>query len=577
MMALKHVGAPLFLSVFLYVFGGFILCFGAFGGVFLGSYLVEWQFLSFCGSEWSLPIIVDIISVVFSCFVCIISGSVCLFSVSYMDSEVFLRRFMWLIMAFVSSMNLLIFVPSLVTVLIGWDGLGIVSFALVVYYQNKKSLAGGMLTALANRVGDALLILCICLMVNWGDWGLSFGMFGEYGLTISLLLVVGGMTKSAQIPFSAWLPAAMAAPTPVSALVHSSTLVTAGVYLIMRFYLSLVESPVVLVFLSKIGGLTMLMAGLSACFEVDLKKIIALSTLSQLGLMMFTIGIGYPIIAVFHLLTHALFKALLFLCAGSIIHFTGDRQDSRMLGGIGGLLPFSSGCLIISSVTLCGMPFLSGFYSKDLILEGSLSGFIGGLELVVLMVGASLSLVYSLRLLLVGVFGEEKSTSFMSYGIESWYMLISMAVLSVGAIIGGVFLQVMLVGANGFMVISGLGKILISFVTFVGLLYMVINFIGFSLLKGSFLSVFKVFNSYMWYMSIITGGPFGSVGLRGGVSMHLGLDSGWMEVFGGQGAFLSLGRGMLFSSWLQSYSIVSLVRVFFFVMVFVFLMFPVLW
>nr|YP_009020409.1 NADH dehydrogenase subunit 5 [Lamprotula gottschei]AHL24848.1 NADH dehydrogenase subunit 5 [Lamprotula gottschei] len=561
----KNMSVPLLCSVFLFTVAVFLWVFGVHVIGSMGhSYMVEWQFLGMCSMDWNLPIIVDYVSVVFSCFVCLISGSVSLFSVSYMESEVFMRRFMLLIMAFVGSMNLLIFVPSMITILLGWDGLGIVSFALVIYYQNKKSLAAGMLTVLANRIGDALLILSICFLINWGDWGIGYGMTGSFSSLICFLVVVGAMTKSAQIPFSAWLPAAMAAPTPVSALVHSSTLVTAGVYLVIRFYSTLVEAHEVLWFLSKMGALTLLMAGLSACFEVDLKKIIALSTLSQLGLMMFTVGIGFPIIAVFHLFTHALFKALLFFCAGSIIHFNMDTQDGRILGNLESLLPFSSSCLVLSSVALCGMPFLSGFYSKDLILESVFSSFNGSLEVLVMLVGASLSLVYSLRILLIGVFGQYFGSSLFTYEVESNYMVISIVALSVGAAMGGWLLQSVWVSVNGFSLVGVFGKAVISVVTFLGLLYSFVNFFLSEVLSKKLFSGLKRFLASMWFMNTVSGSFLAGIGLKCGGLMHLHLDSGWMEVLGGQGVFKSLEEGVNLSYFFQGGGLLIYTRIFLF-------------
>nr|YP_009645789.1 NADH dehydrogenase subunit 5 [Cuneopsis heudei]QBS54514.1 NADH dehydrogenase subunit 5 [Cuneopsis heudei] len=559
----KNMSVPVLCSVSLFSIAIFLWVFGVYAiGSSSQSYMIEWQIMSLCSTDWSLPIIVDYISLIFSCFVCLISGSVSLFSVSYMDGEVFMRRFMLLIMAFVGSMNLLIFVPSLITILLGWDGLGIVSFALVIYYQNKKSLAAGMLTVLANRIGDALLILSICFLVNWGEWRIGYGMTGDYSLLVCVLVVVGAMTKSAQIPFSAWLPAAMAAPTPVSALVHSSTLVTAGVYLVIRFYSTLIEAQEVLWFLSKIGALTLLMAGLSACFEVDLKKIIALSTLSQLGLMMFTVGVGFPVIAVFHLFTHALFKALLFLCAGSIIHSTMDTQDGRILGGLNYLLPFSSSCLVLSSVALCGMPFLSGFYSKDLILEGVFSSFNGGLEVFVMLVGAGLSLVYSLRILLMGVFGQSFGGGLFTYGVESGYVVSSIVVLSLGAVMGGWLLQSVWVSVNGFSLVGVLGKMVISVVTFLGLLYGFAGFLSKKVFGKSFFGGLSRFLSSMWFMNLVSGSFLAGIGLKWGGLMHLHLDLGWMEMLGGQGVFKALEKGVDLSYFVQSGSLLVYIRVF---------------
>nr|ADL62615.1 NADH dehydrogenase subunit 5 [Utterbackia peninsularis] len=555
-----------FTALFLWMFGVYTI--GSTGH----SYIIEWQFLSLCSSDWSFPVVVDYISVIFSCFVCLISGSVALFSVSYMEGEVFMKRFMLLVMAFVGAMNLLIFIPSMVTILLGWDGLGIVSFALVIYYQNKKSLAAGMLTVLANRIGDALLILGICFMVNWGEWRIGYGMTGSFSLLICFLVVVGAMTKSAQIPFSAWLPAAMAAPTPVSALVHSSTLVTAGVYLVIRFYSTLAEAQEILWFLSKVGVLTLLMAGLSACFEVDLKKIIALSTLSQLGLMMFTVGIGFPLIAVFHLLTHALFKALLFLCAGSIIHSTGDTQDGRILGSLSYLLPFSSGSLVFSSVVLCGMPFLSGFYSKDLILESAFNGFSGSLEILVMLVGAGLSLVYSLRILLISTFGQSYSGSLVSFGVESGYVLFSIFMLSMGAIMGGWMLQSVWVDVNGFSLVGLLGKTTISVVTFFGLFYGFVNFFLAQSFKKKVFSNLGWFLSSMWFMNLSSGSFLAGVSLKLGKMMYLHLDLGWMEVLGGQGVFNTLSGGISLAFTVQKENLFAHTRTFLILLVLIVIM-----
>nr|YP_010148826.1 NADH dehydrogenase subunit 5 [Pseudanodonta complanata]QQV69717.1 NADH dehydrogenase subunit 5 [Pseudanodonta complanata] len=566
----NKMSAPLLCSVFLFFVALFLWVFGVYVVGFTGhSYMVEWQFFSLCSSDWSLPVIIDYTSIIFSCFVCLISGSVSLFSVSYMEGEVFMRRFMMLIMAFVGSMNLLIFIPSLITILLGWDGLGIVSFALVIYYQNKKSLAAGMLTVLANRIGDALLILSICFLVNWGEWRIGYGMTGSFSLLICFLVVVGAMTKSAQIPFSAWLPAAMAAPTPVSALVHSSTLVTAGVYLVIRFYSTMVEVQEVLWFLSKVGALTLLMAGLSACFEVDLKKIIALSTLSQLGLMMFTVGIGFPLIAMFHLLTHALFKALLFLCAGSIIHSTLDTQDGRILGSLNYLLPFSGSCLVLSSTALCGMPFLSGFYSKDLILESAFMGFSGSLEILVMLAGAGLSLVYSMRILLIGVFGQSYGSSLVNYSVESGYMVVSICILAIGAVSGGWLLQSVWIGVSGFSLVGVLGKVVISIVTFMGLFYGLVNYFLLEVFSKKFFKSLSWFLSSMWFMNLLSGSFLASVGLKLGKMMHLHLDLGWMEILGGQGVFSVLSDGVKLSYFMQKGSLLVYTRIFLIFLIFV--------
>jgi NADH-ubiquinone oxidoreductase chain 5 len=208
------------------------------------------------------------------------------------------------------------------------------------------------------------------------------------------MVILAGITKSAQIPFSAWLPAAIAAPTPVSALVHSSTLVTAGVYLLIRFHEMLGVNGV----LFYTGCLTMFMSGLGANLEIDLKKVIALSTLSQLGVIIFSLSLGLEELAFFHLIAHALFKSLLFLCAGVFIHGAGDAQDVRLLGGVIKRIPVSSVFFVCCSMSLCGFPFLSGFYSKDLILESYILGEMGALMGLVVAGGTFFTISYSLRL-----------------------------------------------------------------------------------------------------------------------------------------------------------------------------------
>lgn len=221
-------------------------------------------------------------------------------------------------------------------------------------------------------------------------------MYKYYDLQVILFLVIlAGITKRAQMPFSAWLPAAIAAPTPVSSLVHSSTLVTAGVYLIIRFHHILCVNN----FLFYLGVFTIFISGLGANFEIDLKKIIALSTLRQLGLIIIILSMGYYELSFFHLLAHALFKSLLFLCAGVFIHSIGDIQDIRHLGGVIISLPITSFYFIGSSLALCGFPFLAGFYSKDLILEVYFIMSINSFIFLIIFFSTIFTLTYSVRLI----------------------------------------------------------------------------------------------------------------------------------------------------------------------------------
>jgi len=293
-------------------------------------------------------------------------------------------------------MFILVFSADLLRLFVAWDLLGFSSFFLIIFYRSRASIGGGILTGLSNRVGDVFLL---CL------FGFSFyGSKSPFCLPGLLLLVVS-FTKSAQAPFSSWLPAAMLAPTPVSALVHSSTLVTAGVYLLFRFF------PVALPLIFNIGLFTTLMAGLAAILEADSKKIIALSTLSQLGLMLSSLGMGARSLCFAHLSIHAAFKALLFLAMGTCIHGIYGSQEFRGLGVLVRPSPLTLVVLVLAASSLCGLVFLSGWATKDAILEYSFRNGLSFISALLFYVGIGLTLGYRLRLTLVLLGGLGHSPS----------------------------------------------------------------------------------------------------------------------------------------------------------------------
>nr|YP_009371235.1 NADH dehydrogenase subunit 5 [Ozobranchus jantseanus]ARR75356.1 NADH dehydrogenase subunit 5 [Ozobranchus jantseanus] len=363
-------------------------------------YILEWEFFSILSSPLNLTIMLDPKGVLFSSVVLFISGNVMNFSKLYMAHDKFIDRFTYMVLLFVCSMNLLIFIPNLIVLLLGWDGLGIISFILVIYYQNSKSLAGGMITAMTNRIGDVMIILSIALTLNQGHWNINSMWFMEESNMQILFIMIAAMTKSAQMPFSSWLPAAMAAPTPVSALVHSSTLVTAGVFLLLRFYPFLHMTHWFNTYLLYIGVLTMTMAGICAMVENDMKKIIALSTLSQLGLMMTTLGLNLPMLCYFHMVAHAMFKALLFICAGVLINSHHHSQDLRWMGNLASQMPMTSSCIIISNLAMAGFPFLAAFYTKDPIIEMSLYNMNNFNVMLLLYLSLGITAFYSMRFMI---------------------------------------------------------------------------------------------------------------------------------------------------------------------------------
>lgn len=261
--------------------------------------------------------------------------------------------------------------------------------------------------------------------------------FNLFGVTILLAAI----TKRAQIPFSSWLPAAMAAPTPVSALVHSSTLVTAGVFLLFRFYPTLCQTLIFNKVLIIIATLTTLIAGLRAITECDIKKIIALSTLSQLGVIIISLGLGAPTLAFFHLITHALFKALLFICAGTLIHLHHHSQDLRFMGQLQNQIPLISSSLIIANLALCGSPFLAGFYSKDLILEFALFSPTNLIIIIIFFFATGLTASYSIRFIINVVLAPSCSLPLHPTNDEDLYCQYPTIILRVAAIMGGAALN----------------------------------------------------------------------------------------------------------------------------------------
>ena len=353
----------------------------------------------------------DTIALLFLRRVCFIARAVLAFSISYIKHEMYYGRFQLLVVVFVASMLILILRADFLTIIIGWDGLGVRSFLLVVYFQNKSSWNAGMLTLLSNRIGDIFLMLSIALLLANGGWELSHINVRLINRPFLLaLFVFGACTKRAQVPFSAWLPAAIAAPTPVSALVHSSTLVTAGVYLLVRLRSALYSNSNIKILVLILGSLTIVIAGGSALFEFDLKKLVALSTLRQLGLMITRLGVGLSSLAFFHLLTHAFFKSLLFIATGRVIHSVRGGQDFRERRVNMSYMPVTRRVILLSRASLIGLPFLRGFYSKDAILEITCQDRTNVISVGFLYMGCMFTILYSIRFVVL-IFKAQRRTA----------------------------------------------------------------------------------------------------------------------------------------------------------------------
>nr|YP_010282311.1 NADH dehydrogenase subunit 5 [Xanthabraxas hemionata]UHM24974.1 NADH dehydrogenase subunit 5 [Xanthabraxas hemionata] len=504
--------------------------------------LLEWEIMSFNSVSIVMSILIDWMSMLFMMFVFLISSVVIYYSKSYMISEMNLMRFIILVLLFVFSMVLLIISPNIISILLGWDGLGLVSYCLVIYYQNLKSYNAGMLTALSNRIGDVMILMIISWMMNFGSWNFIFYMEfmkNDYCMIyISIMVIMAAMTKSAQIPFSSWLPAAMSAPTPVSALVHSSTLVTAGVYLLIRFNMLLVDTVFIKFFL-LFSSLTMFMAGIAANYEFDLKKIIALSTLSQLGLMMSILSMGMPLLAFFHLLTHAMFKALLFLCAGVIIHLMNNFQDIRFMGGISFYIPITCLCMNISNMALCGIPFLAGFYSKDLILEMvSFSNF-NFLIFFFYYISTGLTVFYSIRLMMYLMINDYNLLSIYNLYDENYCMIKSMLILLFMSVISGSMLMWMIFYYPFMIYLPFNMKMMVIYLSLIGLImgYFISNMKIYSFNKYLMTYNLSTFLCLMWFMPNLSTYSLNYYVLNYSQKLNKNIDFGWSELYSGWGIF----------------------------------------
>jgi len=408
----------------------------------LEEHIIEWELISLGSTTINVIFIFDFISLYFISLVRLVAGRVILFRTSYISKEVYFRRFIGLVVSFVISIFLLILRPNIIRLLLGWDGLGVTSYLLVIFYQRSKSYNAGIITALTNRIGDVGLLVSLAMILSYGHWTYIYDTSTSKNMSYLLLIIIirSACTKRAQIPFSAWLPAAIAAPTPVSALVHSSTLVTAGVYLLIRMNIFLINtnrSNVLII----LGTVTIMIAGLAAIFEIDMKKIIALSTLRQLGIMMIILGAGNPLLAYFHLISHAFFKAILFICAGIIIHNIKDYQDIRNMGSGLMSLPITISIMMVANLRLCGLPFLSGFYSKDIILEIIIIKGLRLLIMSIILLSTFLTVAYSCRIRFLVAVNLINSESFFSIVDGDKIILTGIFILLPFSIMGGIILS----------------------------------------------------------------------------------------------------------------------------------------
>ena len=418
--------------------------------------------------NWSIN--VDPLSSVMLVVVTLISSLVHIYSIGYMKNDPHKPRFMSYLSLFTFAMLTLIVSDNFLQLFFGWEGVGLSSYLLIGYWYKKNSANNAAIKAfLVNRVGDFGLAIGIFLIffhlgtVNYQE---VFRLIPEFsnvnvnflGLEINLItliclfLFMGAMGKSAQFFLHTWLPDAMEGPTPVSALIHAATMVTAGVFLVVRCSPIFEFSQIALNTVAIIGMITAVFAASVALVQNDIKRIIAYSTCSQLGYMFFAAGVGAYHVAIFHLFTHAFFKALLFLGSGSVIHAFNDEQDIREMGGVWKKLPYTWILMLIGTLALTGFPFLSGFYSKDAIIEFAYlkHSIVGYSATSVGIITAFLTAIYSWRLLFLTFHGKynNKKISLEKTHESPIIMLIPLIILGIGAVLSGILFKDFFIGKD---------------------------------------------------------------------------------------------------------------------------------
>ena len=413
-----------------------------------------WSWLTAGNLDFGLRIVVDPLSLMMMLIVSGVGMLIVLYSIGYMDGDDEERRYFAYMALFVFSMLLLVQGGNLLMLLVGWGLVGLSSYLLIgFWHQRPEAVAAAKKAFVMNAIGDATMALALFLLIaktgslNFEQVFAAAPSFSNWTANLVALGLLGGaVAKSAQLPLHTWLPDAMEGPTPVSALIHAATMVTAGVYLIVRTAPLFEQAPKVLELAAGLGAGTLLMAGLIALVQTDIKKVIAYSTMSQIGYMFLGAGIGAYPEAMFHLMTHAFFKALLFLAAGIVIHALSAEQDIRKMGGLRKLMPLTFIAFLVGSLSLAGIPPFSGFFSKDSILAALLAnGWYGEVLWVVGMLGTFLTGLYAFRLLFLVFWGEpspfvREHFHALKRDLVGWTLAIPVGVLTVLAAVGG-FLQ----------------------------------------------------------------------------------------------------------------------------------------